>query len=173
MAASTGTSKLARCEIEDAPEAADVMGALDGQAEEREIGEVGIEGGLGVARQEAPPDPLLRRPLDLAVEGDAGALERVGQRSGPIDHDRGARVLGEVRRVPGEVRDEEGGSAGSVGGEGNQRGIGVAVPRIDGGERSFESAAHKAPCGAGDLLARGHGLRLIHLRHNDNCCIAV
>src|SRR6185295_17538761 len=52
--------EIAGREIEDASEAADVMRAVDSKPPKGEVGKVGVEGSLRVAREKSPPNPFFR-----------------------------------------------------------------------------------------------------------------
>lgn len=99
--------KLARLKIEDATEAANIVGAFDLEAPEAEIGEVNVERRLWETGEEAPPDRILGAWLGTAVECHARALQGIGERPCLVHQDRGAGILNEIGGVAGELRDQE------------------------------------------------------------------
>ncbi len=84
--------EIARAEIDDAAEATDIVGALDGEPPEGEIREVGIERGLGVAGEEAPPDAFALGLLGPADQRHARPLQWIAGRARAVEQDRGAGV---------------------------------------------------------------------------------
>src|SRR5262249_21213719 len=131
-------------EIEDASEAADVMRALDREPPKGEVWEVSIEGSLWMAGEKSPPHPLFRILLCTAPNRDSCALQRVGVSARLVEHDRGARVLGEVCGVTRQVRNQHGRSARGVGRDRDQRGVGVAASAVNGRYSPREGAPQSA-----------------------------
>ncbi len=102
-APSSGDQKLRRREIDDAAEAADIVGSLDGEPPEGEVGEVGIEGGFRVAGEKPAPRSLVRGLLRSAVDRHPRPLQGIALGAGAVEQDGGPRVLREVPSVLGEA----------------------------------------------------------------------
>ena len=147
--------ELRRGEIEDAPEAADIVRALDIEPPESEVGEAGIEGGLRMPGEKAPLQPLIHYRLGPAMERDPRPLQGIGERARLVDQDRSPGIGGEIRGMAGERRDKEGGCAGCIRRERDERGIRVAAGPVDGGEGALEGASHEGARVAGDLGSVG------------------
>ncbi len=79
--------EIARIEIEDAAEAANVVGALDLEAPEAEIGKIDIERRLGMTGKKTPPRSFRRDGLGAAEQRKPRALQRIGERAGLVDQD--------------------------------------------------------------------------------------
>ena len=140
-----GDQKLGRRQIDDAAEAADIVGAFDLEPPEGEIGEVGIERGLWMPREEPPPRPPPRRssrpcrtasPARLAADRRRRPCRRTESRRGG---------LGRGSWCAGRGRNEKDRSAGRVGRHGDQRGIRIAAACGDRGERGLQRAPHQSP----------------------------
>ena len=101
------------------------------------------------------------------------ALQGIGECARFINHDRGARVLCEVRRVAGELGDQERRGARSVGRNRNERGVRLVAARVEARQRALEGATHERTRGRRNLGFCGQLWRLIYLRHNDICCTTV
>lgn len=71
-----GLQQVAWREIEDTPEAADVMSAFDREPPKGQVGEVGIEGSLWMAGEKSPFHPLFRILLSATPNRDPRALQR-------------------------------------------------------------------------------------------------
>src|SRR6476619_3457028 len=69
--------QLGRGEIDDASEAADIVGAVYLKSPERDIGKVGVEGSLWMARQEPSSDGLIASLLGPAEQRHSRALQRI------------------------------------------------------------------------------------------------
>ena len=83
------------------------MGAFDLEPPEGEVGEVGIERGLGMPGEKPPSRRLLISLLGFAVERHPPALQRIAGGARAVEQDRGAGVVGEVLGVLGKPRNEK------------------------------------------------------------------
>jgi len=61
-----------------------------------------------MAGEKSPPHPFFRILLGATPNRDPRALQRVGESPRLVEHDRGARVLGEVCSVTRQVRNQNG-----------------------------------------------------------------
>src|SRR5262245_22307986 len=73
--------EITRGEIEDAPEAADIMCALDLKPPKGKIGEVRIKRRLWMPREESPPYGFFGVLAGAAPHSDSCALQRIGESS--------------------------------------------------------------------------------------------
>ena len=87
-----------------APEAADIMGALDFEAPEAEILKVDIELRLGMAGEEAPPQRGIVGFLGKTEQSHPGTLQGVAGGARSIDQNRGPVVVNQISRVARQVR---------------------------------------------------------------------
>jgi hypothetical protein len=130
------------------------------EGEEAEIGEVGVELGLGMAGQEPLADARFVGAGGAAGHGQA----RMGQRialAADGEQQRAARVLVEVARMRREPRHQHQGRAVVVGRDGDERGEGRAVLGVERGEGARPHAAQQLPGqpdGVERRLRRGKGL---------------
>jgi len=61
-----------------------------------------------MAGEKSPSHPFFRILLGATPNRDPRALQRVGESPRLVEHDRGARVLGEVCSVTRQVRNQNG-----------------------------------------------------------------
>ena len=112
-ARAAGGEKVARLEVGDPPEARHEVRRLDLEPPEREVGEIRVERGVGMAPEE--PAPVVRRvrPRQPSRQGDACACIGVAVDCWADEQQRGARVIGKIFRVNGKIRQEK--NRGTVG----------------------------------------------------------
>jgi hypothetical protein len=118
------------------------MRPLYAQAPEREIGEIGVELRLWMAREKARPRARFDRPLGPADHGQSRmgqriALAALGEQKG------GARIAFEVERMGGQLRHQEERRSVEVRRDRNQRGERKPSVPIKGRERAGAERAQE------------------------------
>ncbi len=130
------------------------MHVLNSKREQAEIGEAGIEPGLGVALQIPGLGARRGASFDATAERHAWMVERVAADGAPGEQQGRARVVGEVPRMARERRDEEERRAVEIAGDADQRGERRAS-RLERSQSAGAGEPHQ-PLGVGDR--RGMGL---------------
>ena len=133
--------EIARFQIDDAPETANVVSAFHREPPEGEVREVGVEPRFRVTGEEAALDRLAVNLFGPAMEGHAGALQGIGEVAGAIDQDRSARISAQIGRVARQGGNQEDRGAAKVRGDGDEGRVRGARRAVEGRQGGLEGSS--------------------------------
>jgi hypothetical protein len=151
-----GSTSSARLQPVNPAEARNQVRALDGQAVEVEVLEVGVHRGDRMAGEIAAPVARLVGPREPSLHRHTLTGERVLALAGAVEQQRRPRVVGEIARMVRKVREQEQGSAVVVGRDVRERYIRSALGHVQQGTE--RSSRHRTDHNARDGRRIGFGL---------------
>ena len=138
-------------------EAAYEVAARGGEPVDVEVGEAGIERGIGVAGEKAALKPWLLGARDAPQHAQAGAGLRILQPRCGLDEQARAWIAGEVAGVVGDIGQQQDRAGVEIAGDGHQRCVRPAVGGCERRrQRRLAGLAQQTPCCCGD----GHAVRI-------------